>query len=230
MKLYKKLLILMVMLLAFFMGMAYASSSTETITVNYLPLKYYFDGLQKRPAENQRGFIYNNTTYVPLRFIGEALGKEVEWDQKTYSIYINEYPKERITYITDLKAFTTNSYNYELKDYFVTNRGDQYYNVHTVTGELGHFVKEYVLDGKYTRFKALIAPSEGYAKEAKDGDIGRFEIHGDYGKLFDSGPIPSDLLEPIIVDVDILGVQNLMIKFYSNRSPSLGLINAHVVK
>jgi len=33
-------------------------------------------------------FIYNGRTYVPLRFISEALGKEVRWDDQNRVVYI----------------------------------------------------------------------------------------------------------------------------------------------
>ena len=36
-------------------------------------------------------FIYNGTTFLPVRAISEALGKEVEWDGPTSSVYIGEY-------------------------------------------------------------------------------------------------------------------------------------------
>ncbi|MED0681072.1 stalk domain-containing protein [Aneurinibacillus thermoaerophilus] len=66
-------------------GAAYAASS---IKVDFLPLKYYFDGEQK--TTSKPGFIYNGTAYVPLRFFSESLGKEVEWDPKTLSIYVGK--------------------------------------------------------------------------------------------------------------------------------------------
>lgn len=64
----------------------------EQITVDYVPLKYYVDGVQKAPPEDQKGFIFGGRTYVPLRFIGEALGKKVGYDGETTSIYIGARP------------------------------------------------------------------------------------------------------------------------------------------
>lgn len=72
-------------------GVAYASTATK-IEVLFQPIKYYFDGVQKAPEADKAGFIHNGTTYVPVRFISEALGKEVVWDQKTSSIYVGERP------------------------------------------------------------------------------------------------------------------------------------------
>jgi foldase protein PrsA len=66
-------------------SIAYASASQ--IDVVFKNLKYMFDGVEKKSSQGQ-GFIYNNKTYVPLRFVGEALGKEVKWDEKNQTIWI----------------------------------------------------------------------------------------------------------------------------------------------
>ena len=35
-------------------------------------------------------FIYNGTTYLPVRAVSQALGKKVIWDEKANSVYIGE--------------------------------------------------------------------------------------------------------------------------------------------
>ncbi|MGO4276406.1 stalk domain-containing protein, partial [Paenibacillus sp. TAF58] len=47
---------------------------------------------QKAPSDG-KGFIYEGSTYVPLRFISEALGKKVEWDEENETIWIGNNPK-----------------------------------------------------------------------------------------------------------------------------------------
>jgi foldase protein PrsA len=66
---------------------AYASGAQ--IEVLFRPLTYLFDGVEKKPAEGT-GFIYEGSTYVPIRFVSEALGKEVGWDDATGTISIDE--------------------------------------------------------------------------------------------------------------------------------------------
>ena len=46
-------------------------------------------------------FIYNGTTYLPVRAVGEALGKQVGWDGKTKTVYIGEVPGQ-VTYLLDV--------------------------------------------------------------------------------------------------------------------------------
>ncbi|MCZ8513010.1 peptidylprolyl isomerase [Paenibacillus filicis] len=68
-------------------SVAYASGTQ--IEVYFKSLKYMFDGVEKKPTADQgQGFIYNGTTYVPLRFVSEALGKEVGYDGDTGTIWV----------------------------------------------------------------------------------------------------------------------------------------------
>jgi hypothetical protein len=62
---------------------------------------------RKSLRKNQEGFVYKGTTYVPLRFVAESLGKKVEWDQERLSIYVGKKPDVAeiipISDITDVK-------------------------------------------------------------------------------------------------------------------------------
>jgi foldase protein PrsA len=69
-------------------GSAAYASATQ-IEVVFKNIKYMFDGIEKKSSQGQ-GFIYNNTTYVPLRFVGEALGKKVQWDEKNQTIWFGD--------------------------------------------------------------------------------------------------------------------------------------------
>lgn len=70
-------------------SIAYASGSQ--IEVYFKNIKYMFDGYVKTPTSEQgESFIYNGTTYVPLRFVSEALGKEVQYDGDTDTIWVGK--------------------------------------------------------------------------------------------------------------------------------------------
>jgi foldase protein PrsA len=69
--------------------LTYAATSTD-IGVYFRELKFVFDGVEKQPPGDQKGFIYNDTTYVPLRFVSESIGKEVNFDNDTGTIWIGK--------------------------------------------------------------------------------------------------------------------------------------------
>ncbi|MGF7030540.1 foldase protein PrsA [Paenibacillus mucilaginosus] len=72
-------------------GSAVYAAGSSQIEVVFREIKYLFDGVEKQPtAEQGQGFIYNGTTYVPLRFISEALGEKVEWDGDNNRIWIGK--------------------------------------------------------------------------------------------------------------------------------------------
>jgi len=58
----------------------------KTIEVVYNSVNITVNG-NKIAADN---ILYNGTTYVPLRAVAEALGKDVGWDQATYTASIND--------------------------------------------------------------------------------------------------------------------------------------------
>lgn len=74
----------------------------QEITVGIRPFQYYFNGTL---AENTGGmyfngvknvplgFIYEGTTYVPLRFVGENLGQEVGYDGENNIIWVGNKPE-----------------------------------------------------------------------------------------------------------------------------------------
>jgi hypothetical protein len=76
----------------FFSGLTYAATDAVGIDVYFRKLQYYFDGESKQPPKDLQGFIYKDTTYVPLRFLSESLGKPVGWDDATSSIYVGDKP------------------------------------------------------------------------------------------------------------------------------------------
>lgn len=73
---------------------AYAAVGSAKIDVFFKDLKYLFNGVPQAPEPGKQGFVYKGTTYVPIRFVGEAMGKEVDWDEWTETIRISDDPGE----------------------------------------------------------------------------------------------------------------------------------------
>ncbi|OKP93051.1 copper amine oxidase N-terminal domain-containing protein [Paenibacillus sp. P32E] len=63
---------------------------TGSIKVQNMNVKMIFDGVSMTPPSDQLVFMYNNTTYVPLRFMSYALQKSVSWDAKNLKVTVAE--------------------------------------------------------------------------------------------------------------------------------------------
>ncbi|MDF2717435.1 MAG: peptidylprolyl isomerase [Paenibacillus sp.] len=59
---------------------------TQQIEVFFKDLIFKFDGVEKTP--DQGSFVYNGTTYVPIRFVSEALGLPVKYNGEKNTISI----------------------------------------------------------------------------------------------------------------------------------------------
>jgi ABC-type amino acid transport substrate-binding protein len=68
----------------------FASGYQRQITVDFLPLKFFFNGVEKHLDQDQSAFVYNDVTYVPVRFVAETLGQPVVWDGDNLSIFIGD--------------------------------------------------------------------------------------------------------------------------------------------
>jgi hypothetical protein len=82
------ILVLVILLILASIGIAYATLGNKTITITYRNISIYINGVKKVPSNEP--FIYNSSTYVPLRFVSEALDKEVKWDGTNNRIDIND--------------------------------------------------------------------------------------------------------------------------------------------
>ncbi|GHU49524.1 hypothetical protein FACS1894127_2950 [Clostridia bacterium] len=96
----------------------YASVGTYQLNANYANIKIYVDGKPIDPRDvngvKVEPFTISGTTYLPVRAISEALGKDVEWDGEAKAVYIGTFPpglnalKDPPTAETALKKWVTN--------------------------------------------------------------------------------------------------------------------------
>ncbi|MFC4810141.1 stalk domain-containing protein [Paenibacillus sp. GCM10023250] len=86
----------------------YATDSTR-IEVYFKKLKYVFNGIEKVPNSAGEGFIYQGTTYVPLRFVSESLDKEVSWNPGTGTIRVSDHPSRFLMEDLSITDTLTNS-------------------------------------------------------------------------------------------------------------------------
>lgn len=71
---------------------AYAAMTGKSIDV-YTGVRIFVNGRELHPADVKGNeletFIYEGTTYVPLRAVSEALGAEVTWNAEGKNVYVN---------------------------------------------------------------------------------------------------------------------------------------------
>lgn len=61
------------------------------IMVDYDTVKsIVINGVDKTPTGELKPFVFKDRTYVPLRYISEAMGKEVDWDGSTGTVKIED--------------------------------------------------------------------------------------------------------------------------------------------
>jgi hypothetical protein len=114
----KKLTISLIFTMLFSFSMVYAEEGMKNIIVyDNVVKKIVVDG-EDKTSNNAKPFIYEGTTYVPLRYMSNILGKKVTWDDETGTIYLGEVSKTikgEIQYITDKKmGYFANVYLYRI--------------------------------------------------------------------------------------------------------------------
>lgn len=109
----------------------------------------YVDGVEMKPTDANGKpvdtFIYEGTTYVPLRAVSQSLGKNVNWDGATQSVYIGEQPGEKQYLTAVLEPYQSEYYS---APSFVSMAGQKY--AHCIQlGADGVGYATYNLNGKY---------------------------------------------------------------------------------
>lgn len=228
-------------------GAAYAATGSTSIEVVFEKLHYMFDGVEKQPAGAQ-GFIYEGTTYVPLRFMSEQLGKEVQWDSGTKTIWIGQKPAAPSpaasgVYLSDMELTKTEEARIFLSvDKWGTKpmntTGHTSFTINGVTYSKGlamyHHDNAYPpdkktggnvtiqLDQKYTKLTGIVGADHSTLKDTASGTV---TVYGDDAVLQTYGGIKADQ-DGTPVELDVTGVKVLKINFNSNRQGLLNLIFA----
>ena len=109
-----------------FGGTTLAIVGTKSISVLYRDISIVIDGKEIIPKDINgkvvEPFIYEGTTFLPVRAISEALGKKVDWDAQTSTVYVGEKPESETDKNQKIALITQNSAD----QYWITlNEGAQ---------------------------------------------------------------------------------------------------------
>lgn len=198
-----------------------AKTGSNYIEVIYDNIKLYVDGVKIEPRDSNGSivepFIYNGTTYLPVRAIGEAIGKTVTWDGTTKSVYIGEQwgygqylmevcpPYEKDSIYTDSFYMAGKKYSngFYARRY---NYGKAYFN----------------LNGKYEELTCIIGHVDGWSDYEK---VVYFYVDGKLVKEVEimEGAMPKEVVVPLNY-----GLQLKILTDVKRGTPEVGIADIKV--
>lgn len=222
-------------------GVVFAKQISETAELFYNNIKIYIDGGEIVPKDANGNvvepFIMNGTTYLPVRAISNAFGKDVEWDGSTQSVYIGKKDQtkpdnylDRIQY-NDFKRgndprTTINIINGTVTDY----NNNTYTNGILLFSEAdwekvendkdeANIIVSYPLNSQYSSLKGkIVLPKKLELSVGTKTDCSiastKILVYGD-GKLLFTAPEVSASF-PYSLDIDVKGVNQLSVKLIAS--------------
>ncbi|MGM9552479.1 MAG: stalk domain-containing protein [Clostridia bacterium] len=184
-----------------------AKETAETITAVYHNVKLVVDGVLIEPKDANGNvvepFIYNGTTYLPVRAVAEAFEKDVTWDQGNYTVFLGgevEKPAKELPLWN--RPYTECSAPNNVR--FREEKGDTY-----ICGETNRGIE--VGDKRFMYSTSITYPLNTLAKTIK-GEFyisndhspeGVLKIYGTNGKVLYKSPIMRGTTTPVKFEVNI---------------------------
>lgn len=199
-------------------GIVFAKNIQETIDAIYMNIKLVVDGeeitLKDVNGNVVEPFIYNGTTYLPVRAIANAFGKAVYWDGPNYTVYLGdmdgdlEYSSVSINDVDNIG----DTFKKASSDSLVDNYGNLYsYAIYGTT--YGTRTYQTLLNMKYSKFKGTIYVPKG----SNASSTVKILIKCD-GKVVYTSPEITKSSYPIKFNVDIKGCNDFQIEFSDSGS------------
>ena len=147
-------------------GGVFAAQRSEMIEVFYDDIEIVVDGQKIEPKDANgnavQPFIYNGTTYLPVRAVGNAINKKVDWDGVDKVVYLGAKPGEESLWLEQCPPYQTRGWTkYTLADNkFFTMSGNNYTNGY-VSNIDGTSQALFNLNGKYNKFEFTVGHIDG---------------------------------------------------------------------
>lgn len=210
-----------------------ARNLSKSVEVVYRDIKIYVDDKKINPSDTNGNivepFIYNGTTYLPVRAIGEAFGKPVEWEGTTSTIYVGTHSDEKPDLsITSTTPYFTSNTNASECDFikFVPsrhkdNKGEMYDSAlvasgrYSIWGDSQRINRSYLLNAGYSKLSGKFGLTYN-SRNITTNNVS-FIVRGDNKVLYTSDAITCGDL-PIDFEIDVTGVIELNIMFVFSDS------------
>lgn len=208
--------------------------------------KVVVNKINKPFTKGEEPFTYNGRTYVPLRYVSEALGENVEWDGKTGTVYIGEtnnknahywgkdifYMNWDARYVGTEFSYSYNESDRTLKDN-LNNEYSNYLRLKTDNGYKGFSrgLLEFPLSGQYKKFNAIVSPTSKYLSAR--GSVA-LNIYLD-GKHVSKTVVPAGSM-PQNLSIDLNGANKIGFEIIAekeaggNRNFEIGVFNGEFIK
>lgn len=192
---------------------AFAANTTTLYNVLANGIKIVVDGRKINPKDANGNtvepIIYNGTTYLPVRAVGDALGKAVYWDGPNYTVYLGDMGGELEYPTVELEDMTSIGQEIEETNKLTDNYGNSY--DHAVINSWRRINLEYLCNMQYSKFKGTLYIPKG---ETNDSNC-YLTITAD-GKTIYKSPEMTKTSAPVDIDVDLTGYNDVKIDFSGN--------------
>lgn len=148
-------------------GSVWAATGMRSIDVMFDNIKIYMDGelVEPKDANGQtvEPFVYNGTTYLPVRAVSNAIGKDVSWDGVEKVVYLGAKPGSTENWLDVCGPYQyRNGTEYRLSDnkYF-TMSGKKYTNGFTLGQWDSNAEALFNLNGKYNTLSFTVGHVDG---------------------------------------------------------------------
>lgn len=154
-------------------------------------------------------FIYNGTTYLPVRAISEALEIPVQWDGSTRSVYVGKHTGNKpAVWLADMDYFLGTE-NLSKANTAKDNTGETH--VHCI---MRGFTRKYMLNGNYSRLTGTLFQKYEYRSDSLFSEKPGMAIYADGELVYEYGFAKGDTgIKPVNFDIDLTGVLELEVSF-----------------
>ena len=166
----KRVFTISIMILLMLCLSVFAKTGSQLIEIYYQDIKLNVNGVRVDTSNNEP-FIYNGTTYLPVRAVAEALGQNVDWDGNTKTVSIGTMPNGKAYLLDVCPPYTTsfmnsctgeNGKSFKMAGKRYSNGLEAYTNEASAT---------FNLNGKYSNLDCIIGHLDAYSSQEYDKTV-----------------------------------------------------------
>lgn len=187
---------------------------TKTIQVQ-TGVNFYVDDKKLTPKKADgtpiEAFLYNGTTYLPVRAVSEALNIPIQWDGSTKSVYIGKHTGDKpAAWLAQLDYFHTTFFNRYFDKSTTDNLGKEHnHSIYFTDGNYAHGTITYKVNGQYSQLTGLY-----YQRYDSRNGLSQLKtnltIYAD-GQTIWNGTV-SGGIDPVEINVNIAGTSELKLE------------------